>query len=146
MYSRIKSLKYVIASAVAGLLVGRFIMQPPVKIETKEVVKYVEKKEENKKKNVVIIERKNTDGSIEKRTEIKEDSKSVTDSKLDSSKQQSIKKGAGVTVGVLALKQLSTDSQLQYGMSVTVPVYGPVKLQGLGTTDKHVGIGVAIEF
>lgn len=141
-----KKYRLPIIAAVAGLLVGRFLLQPPVKTETKEVVKYVERKQEDKKKNVVIIERKNKDGSIDRRTEIKEDSKSVTDSKLESSKQQVVKKGSGVTVGVLALKDLSQSSELEYGISVTVPIHGAFKLQGLGTTGKEVGVGVAVEF
>lgn len=138
--------KYPLIAAVAGLLVGRFVLQPPAKTEVKEVIKLVEKKQEDKKKNVVITEKKNKDGSVEKRTEIKEDTKSVTDTKLDSSKQQVVKKGAGITVGVLALKDLSQSSDLEYGVSITVPVHGALKLQGLGTTGKQVGAGVALEF
>jgi hypothetical protein len=141
-----KSISIPLVAAVVGLLVGRFVLQPPVKIQTKEVVKYVERKQEDKKKNVVIVERRLKDGSVEKRTEIKEAAKSVTDSKLDSTKQQSIKKGSGVTVGVLALKDLANPSETDYGMSVTVPVHGALKIQGFGTTGKQVGIGIAVEF
>lgn len=141
-----KSLSIPLVAAVVGLLVGRFALQPPVKIQTKEVVKYVERKQEDKKKNVVIVEKRNKDGSVEKRTEIQEANKSVTDSKLDSTKQQTVKKGSGVTVGVLALKDLGAPAETEYGVSVTVPVHGALKLQGFGTTGKQVGIGIAVEF
>ncbi len=146
MPSSLDKLKYPLIAAVAGLLVGRFVMQPPVKTEIKEVVKLVEKKQEDKKKNVVIVERKNKDGSVETRTEIKEDTKSVTDTRVDSSKYAKTQKGSGVTVGVLAIKDLSISQELDYGISVTVPVWGALKLQGLGTTGKQVGLGVALEF
>lgn len=141
-----KKYRLPIIAAIAGLLAGRFLLQAPVKTETKEVVKYVEKKQEDKKKNIVIVKRQNKDGSIETRTEIKEDTKTRTDSKLDSSKSVATKTGSGVTVGVLALKDLSRASELDYGLSVTVPIHGAVKLQAIGTTGKTVGAGVAIEF
>ena len=137
-------LNYVIVGAIA-LLVGRFVLQP--KPKTIEVVKYVEKKEETKKtkKTTKTRERKNPDGSSQTETEVVEDSTSNSTSVIASEKTKSTSKG--VSVGILALKDLDRFSdKLEYGAVVSVPVLGSLSVIGSADTTKRVGLGLALEF
>jgi len=137
-------LNYVIVGAIA-LLVGRFVLQP--KPKTIEVVKYVEKKEETKKtkKTTKTRERKNPDGSSQTETEVVEDSTSNSSSTIASEKTKTISKG--VSVGILALKDLDRFSdKLEYGAVVSVPVLGSLSVIGSADTTKRVGLGLALEF
>ena len=141
-----KYLNYAIVGVVA-LLVGRFILQP--KQEVKEIVKYVEKKEEVKKtkKVVKIKEEKKPDGTTSSETTITEDSNTETSSSVSSSKETSIKTGSGVSVGILALKDLDKFSEKrEYGVVVSVPVSGSLSVIGSADTTKRVGLGLALEF
>lgn len=131
--------------AVVALLAGRFILQPQPKV--KEVVKYVEKKEESKKtkKTTRTRERKNPDGSSQTETEVVEDSTSNSSSTIASEKTKVISKG--ISVGVLALKDLNKFSEkIEYGAVVSVPVFGSLSVIGSADTTKRVGLGVALEF
>ena len=137
-------LNYVIIGVVA-LLVGRFVLQP--KPKTIEVVKYVEKKEETKKtkKTTRTRERKNPDGSSQTETEIVEDSTSNSSTTIASEKSTSTSKG--VSVGILALKDLDRFSEkLEYGAVVSVPVFGSLSVMGSADTTKRIGLGLALEF
>jgi hypothetical protein len=139
-----KYLNYVIVGAIA-LLVGRFVLQP--KPKTIEVVKYVEKKEETKKtkKTTRTRERKNPDGSSQTETEIVEDSTSNSSSTIASEKSTSTSRG--ISVGILALKDLDRFSEkLEYGAVVSVPVFGSLSIIGSADTTKRVGLGLALEF
>lgn len=139
-----KYLNYVIIGVVA-LLVGRFVLQP--KPKTIEVVKYVEKKEETKKtkKTTRTRERKNPDGSSQTETEIVEDSTSNSSTTIASEKSTSTSKG--VSVGILALKDLDRFSEkLEYGAVVSVPVFGSLSVMGSADTTKRIGLGLALEF
>ena len=131
--------------AIIALLVGRFVLQPKPKI--KEVVKYVEKKEETKKtkKTTRTRETKNPDGSSQTETEVVEDSTSNSSSTIASEKSKVISKG--VSVGILALKDLDRFSEkLEYGAVVSVPVFGSLSVIGSADTTKRVGLGIALEF
>lgn len=137
-------LNYAIIGVVA-LLVGRFVLQP--KPKTIEVVKYVEKKKETKKtkKTTRTKERKNPDGSSQTEIEVIEDSTSNSSSTTASEKSKVISKG--VSVGVLALKDLDRFSEkLQYGAVVSVPVFGSLSVIGSADTTKRIGLGLALEF
>lgn len=137
-------LNYVIVGAIA-LLVGRFVLQP--KPKTIEVVKYVEKKEETKKtkKTTKTRERKNPDGSSQTETEVVEDSTSNSTTTIASEKSTSTSRG--ISVGILALKDLDRFSEkLEYGAVVSVPVFGSLSVIGSADTTKRVGLGVALEF
>jgi hypothetical protein len=146
--------KYLAYGAMVGLLVGGFLGKSQQKVQTKEVVKYVdkivEKRVQSKDTDVVVVEKRLKDGTVEKRTEVKEHTNSVTDTKeeksIDSISSKTSVKGSGVTLGVLGITDLNLSHKLEYGLTVTVPVAGAVKVQALGTTDKKVGLGVAIEF
>ncbi len=137
-------LNYAIVGVIA-LLVGRFVLQPKPKV--KEVVKYLEKKEETKKtkKTTRTRERKNPDGSSQTETEIVEDSTSNSTTTIASEKTTSTSKG--VSVGVLALKDLDRFSEkLEYGAVVSVPVFGSLSVIGSADTTKRIGLGLALEF
>ena len=139
-----KYLNYVIIGVVA-LLVGRFVLQP--KPKTIEVVKYVEKKEETKKtkKTTRTRERKNPDGSSQTEIEVVEDSTSNSSTTIASEKSTSTSKG--VSVGILALKDLGRFSEkLEYGAVVSVPVFGSLSVMGSADTTKRIGLGLALEF
>ena len=137
---------------IAALIVGAFLAGKylfPPKPETKEVVKIVEveKKVQVKDKNVRIVKTQKKDGSVVTETVIDEHSKSTVDSsvKIDSSKV--VKSTAKITLGVLAIKQADDFAEAtQFGATITVPVLGNIKAQVLGTTDKKVGLGLALEF
>ena len=47
---------------------------------------------------------------------------------------------------MLAIKELSLDNNIEYGIVISAPIYGSLKVQALGTTDKKIGIGLGIEF
>lgn len=141
--------------AIAGILVGRYVIQPKSEIRTKEVIKYVEvfkeKKEEKKNVKTIITEKINKDGSKETKTEIVDTSVTTTktnkDTKLDSSKETVIKKGNGVTLGLLAIADTGhITNRPEYGATIAVPVFGSLSAQGLVTTDKKIGVGLAISF
>lgn len=139
-----KYLNYILV-AVGALLIGRFILQPKPKV--KEVVKYVEKKEEAKKTRKVtrIQERKNPDGSSSKDTEVVEDSSSSSTSTISSEKTKVISRG--ISVGVLALKDLDRFSNRpEFGAVLSVPVFGSLSLIGSADTTKRIGLGIALEF
>ena len=139
-----KYLNYVIIGVVA-LLVGRFVLQP--KPKTIEVVKYVEKKEETKKtkKTTRTRERKNPDGSSQTEIEVVEDSTSNSSTTIASEKSTSTSRG--ISVGILALKDLDRFSEkLEYGAVVSVPVFGSLSVMGSADTTKRIGLGLALEF
>lgn len=131
--------------AIIALLVGRFVLQPKQKV--KEKIVYVEKKEETKKtkKTTRTRERKNPDGSSQTETEIVEDSTSNSSSTIASEKTKVISKG--ISVGVLALKDLDRFSnKTEFGAMVSVPVMGSLSVVGTADTTKRVGLGIALEF
>lgn len=137
-------LNYVIVGVIA-LVIGRFVLQP--KPKTIEVVRYVEKKEETKKTKKITKtkERKNPDGSSQTEVEIVEDSTSNSSTTIASEKSTSTSKG--VSVGILALKDLDKFSEkLEYGAIVSVPVLGSLSIIGSADTTKRVGLGLALEF
>lgn len=143
-------MKIYIYSALACLLsflAGKYLFSPvpEVKERVKTVVveKYVEKR--NVVKNTKVTEK--PDGT--KITEVTESDKSVI---VDNTKSQSERKtevkGTGkLTLGLLAIKDAGNFSRnMEYGATVSVPVFGNLKAQGLVTTDKRVGLGVGLEF
>jgi len=137
--------------AIAGILIGRYVIQPKSEVKTKEVIKYVEvykeKKEEKKKIKVVVVQ--NPDGTTTTTTTDDSTTTTVSDGsiKIDSSKETVAKKGSGLTLGALAIADASNFSnKIEYGVTAAVPVFGSLKAQALVTTDKRVGLGLAIEF
>lgn len=137
--------------AISCLLIGRYVLQP--KQQVKEVVKVVEvekrvkeEKKRSRKETKVVVK---PDGSKETTTVITED----TDTKETGSKESKVdktlvaKKGSGITLGVMALKQLDRFSDKpEFGVLTAVPVFGSISVVGTADTTKRVGLGLAMEF
>lgn len=147
--------KIALIAGIVCLLIGRYAFQPKVKTEIKETVRYVEvfKEVKDEKKNVktVIVEKINKDGSKETRTEISDNSetKTETNKKIDfeSEKKKTVTKGSGVSLALLAIKDVTNlSSGLEYGVVVSAPVFGSVSTTALVTTEKQVGLGLGITF
>jgi hypothetical protein len=152
---QIKKYALVLVALIIGVFAGKYVFKPKPEIKTKEVVKIVEvfkeKKTEDKKVKTTITEKTDKDGNTIKETVITEDTKTDTitnrDSKLDSNKQTVVKSGHKLTLGVLGIMDTERISNRpEYGVTVGVPLFGTISLQGLATTDKKIGLGVAISF
>lgn len=153
--SKLKQYGLIGVVAILGILVGRYILQPKSKVETKEVVKYIEvfkeKKEEKKNVKTVITEKINKDGTKEITTVITDNSTSNSqtnkDSKLESDKTKIVKNGIGLSLSLLAIKDIPNPSRaISYGAVISVPIVGNLNATGMVTTEKQVGIGLGITF
>lgn len=146
----LQKLKIPVIVGIICLLVGRYVLTP--KQEVKEVIKIVEVekkvKEEKKKVKTKIKETVATDGSRTTETTIDEDSGSrettSTERRTDSSTVT--KTGSGLTLGVLAIKDIDNFSNTEYGITAAIPLIGNLKVVGLATTGKQVGLGLGLEF
>jgi hypothetical protein len=146
-----KQIAYYIGIAIAGILIGRYVIQP--KQEVKEIVKVVEVeknvKEEKKKTKTVIKETTKPDGSKETTTVVTEDSatKETGTKETKSDKTSVAKTGSGITIGLLAIKDAATFSQkTEAGILTTIPIFGSLSLAATADTTKRVGLGLAVEF
>lgn len=137
--------------AISCLLIGRYVIQP--KQQVKEVVKLVEVekrvKEEKKKTRTETREVTKPDGSKETTTVVTEDTATretgSKETKLDKTLVAS--SGKGVTIGLVALKQLDRFSDKpEFGVLTAVPVFGNISVVGTADTTKRVGLGLALEF
>jgi hypothetical protein len=146
----LQNLKLPIIVGIISLLVGRYVLTP--KQEVKTVVKIVEVeknvKEEKKKVKTKIKETVTKDGTRTTETTIDEDSGSrettSTERRIDSKTVS--KTGSGLTLGLLAIKDTDDFSATEYGATVAVPLIGSLKVIGLATTGKQVGLGLGLEF
>jgi hypothetical protein len=143
-------LNYIIIG-VAALLAGRYILQP--RQQVKEVIKVVEVerrvKEERKKTRTETKEIIKPDGSKETTTVVTEDlsSKETGSRETIAKKSTETKKGGGITLGVLALKDLDRFSnKTEIGMLVSVPLFSRISLIGSVDTTKRIGMGFSLEF
>jgi hypothetical protein len=141
--------------AIAGILIGRYVIQPKTTVQTKEVVKYVEvfkeKKEEKKNVKTIIKEKTNVDGSKETTTEITDNTTTIDqtnrDTKLESEKTKVVTTGSGLTLSLLAIKDIPNPNKaIAYGAVISVPIFGRLNATGLVTTDKQVGLGLGLSF
>jgi len=143
------NLKYVSVSLVIGLLIGRFLLQqkPQVieKIKTVEIEKVV--KVEDKKKREVRKEITKPDGTKEVTVTIDENTNTREDKdRTLVVKSDKITKGSGITLGMLAIKDSANLSgKTEYGLNALVPIYGAVKLQVMGTSDKRIAVGFGVD-
>lgn len=147
MGGKMKLYLYAGVACLLSFLAGKYLFppSPEIKERVKTVVveKYVEKR--NIVKNTKVTEK--PDGT--KVTETTESDRSVIvdNTKSQSEKKVEVKGSAKLTLGLLAIKQVDDFGKpFEYGATVSVPVFGNVKAQGLVTTDKRVGLGLALEF
>jgi len=137
--------------AIISLFVGRYVLQQKPKVQIKEVIKYVEKKQEttNKKKKITKRETKNPDGSSTTETTITEDSSSSTNTSIASSKEteKTISSSKKMSFGVLAVTDIDKfRKKPDIGILVTVPLIGNLSVAATGDSSKRVGIGLSLEF
>lgn len=152
--SNLKKVLLSIGFVGIGVLIGRYIIKPQTKTKIKEVVKYVEiykeKKEEKKNKKTTVTEVVRPDGTKETSTVIVENDVTTTESNRRSEGKTSIKtkieSGAKITLGMLALKDVDSNGQIYYGVTGYFPIVGNLSVTGLVTTEKQVGIGLALSF
>ena len=133
--------------ALSSFAAGKYLFPP--KAEVKEVVKYVqvEKKEEKKNKVIVKKEVKKPDGTVITDTTETEYTQTNTDTSTKIDSQKIAKSASKITLGVLALKNVEKFSdKTEFAATVTVPLFGAVRAQAIGTTDKKVGLGLALDF
>lgn len=126
--------------AIVALLVGRYVLQP----KPKEVVKWKEKivKVEEKKKTITSRKTKKPDGTVITDTKVSEDTNVVTNTTSSGSKTT----GSGITFGLLATKTIGNFSKTNAEAIVVAPFFGNLKVVGSITTQKQVGVGLALEF
>jgi hypothetical protein len=138
--------------AMSCLLVGRYVLQPKATVQIKEVIKYVEKKQvkENKQKTTKVTQTTKKDGTVVKEVTVVENTNKNTNSNTKLDKTAEVKKttGSGITLGVLAVKDLdsSLSDKPEVGVLAIVPIFGRLSLAGTLDTGKRVGVGLAVEF
>lgn len=141
--------KTTIIVAISCLLVGRYVLTPKPKVITKEVIRVVEveKKTVDTKKKKVTKETKGKDGTVVTETTETEDTKVEVDksTKIDSSKVTKVS-GTSITLGLVAQKTLGDLSKTEYGVVTAVPLIGNLRVLGTASTDKKVGLGLALDF
>jgi hypothetical protein len=116
---------------------------------TKEVVKIVEveKKTVDTKKKKVTKETKGKDGTVVVETTETEDTKVATNKSTNTESSKSSKIGGpAITLGLVAQKALDDFARTDYGVVAAVPLIGNLKVLGTASTDKKVGLGLAIDF
>lgn len=133
--------------AIIAFLAGKYLFppKPEVKEKVKTVVveKYIEKR--NVVKNTKVTEK--PDGTKVTETIEKDNSVIVDNTSSKSEKKVETKTGSKLTLGMLYIKDASDfSSPANFGATISVPVFGNLKAQGLVTTDKRVGVGVAFDF
>jgi hypothetical protein len=122
--------------AIVALLVGRYVLQP----KPKEVVKWKEKVVTQTQVKIVTRTVQKPDGTIIIDERIDENSSSKTE------RSGSKKTGSGITLGLLAIKDLDNFQQTNAEAIVVVPFFGNLKIVGSVDTTKQVGLGLALEF
>ena len=139
--------KNILVISICSFLAGYLLVSPKEKI--KEVTKYVTVEVEKKqtKKTTRIKETTGTDGSTIKDTTIVEDSTSETSRNTSFSSERSKDRSKGVSLGLLALKDIDRFSEKTHiGAVVSVPIIGKVSLIGSLDSTQRVGLGVSLEF
>ncbi len=139
--------KNILVVSICSFLAGYLLVSPKEKI--KEVTKYVTVEVEKKqtKKTTRIKETTGTDGSTIKDTTIVEDSTSETSRNTSFSSERSKDRSKGVSLGLLALKDIDRFSEKTHiGAVVSVPIIGKVSLIGSLDSTQRVGLGVSLEF
>lgn len=152
---RDKRVRYGIAGLILiglGIGIGRFSKPAEVitEIKEKEVIKYVEKKDE--KKNVRVIKKKVTspDGSVTE-IEVMEDNSSShshvsNTSYKESDIKQTVKNTSGLTLSALVLARDMNVNEFEYGIAVSKRVFSNVSVGVIVTEKRAVGLTVGLEF
>lgn len=141
-------------SAVIAFAVGFSVAMysVPDKVVTKTQTQFVERAvvetQQQKNKTYIITERKRPDGTVTKRTEIKDKSQIVSESQKDTH-------AASITETVTTnhrddwkLRALSAvkSREVVYGAGLEWRLLGPLWVGGWGLTDKTIGLSFGLSF
>jgi hypothetical protein len=150
-----KNIKFIwfgIALISIGVGIGRFSKPTKIitKVEKKEVIKYVEKKQENKnvritkkktiKKDGEVIEEEVTEDKSETNTEI-----SAT-SKKESKKEEKTINNAGITLSALVLARDLSVNEYEFGVGFSKRVFSNISLGIIATEKRAVGLTIGLDF
>lgn len=134
------------------LFIGRYVISN-TKVVTKEVIKYVEKKEtsatKKERKRVRTIVTTNPNGTTVTETSSDESSDTSTSSSSSTSLDQTTitSKGPTMSLGVLAIKDAQNFSKkTEFGIVASVPLIGNISAISMLDTTKRVGLGLSLEF
>jgi hypothetical protein len=135
-----------------GVGIGRFSKPTEVvtEIKEKEVIRYVENKDE--KKNVKIIKKKitNVDGSSTEIETIEDTSSSHSHVSLSKDTQkefkQTTKNNIGLTISALVLARDLTVNEHEYGVSVSKRIFSNISVGAIVTEKRAVGLTIGLEF
>jgi hypothetical protein len=137
---------------IVGLIIlavgvaGGYAMTP-TKIEVREkiVEKKVESTEKKRDRELVKVQIKRPDGTVETRTELKDKTEQKTDSTTENSKESEkiVSKGTGLGVQFFVRGPLN---EPVYGAGVYKKILGPVSIGVFGFTDKAWGLSAGLEF
>ena len=135
-----------------GFGIGKYSQPAKVitKTETKEVVKFVEKKEE--RKNVVVITDKVTkpDGTVIEHTETKDKTEINTDTNINIAKDTKTEstqiRDSGLSIQALAITKLDDFNNREYGVLVKKRIVGNISASALATHKGTIGIAVGLDF
>ena len=132
--------------AVLAFLAGKYLFPP--KPEIKETAKTVTVEKIVERRNVEKTTRvtEKPDGTKVTETTEKDRSIIVDNSSSKSQTKTEIKGSAKITLGLLAIKNVEHFRDTDFAATVTVPLFGNLKAQALGTTNKQIGLGLALEF
>lgn len=135
-----------------GFGIGKFSQPAKVitKVETKEVIKIVENKQE--RKNVVVVSDKTTkpDGTVIEHTKTEDKTETDTKTVVDSSKQTKIEstqiRDSGLSIQALAITKLDDFNNREYGVLVKKRIVGNISASALATHKGTFGIAVGLDF
>lgn len=153
--------KYKILGVALLLLVayalGKYT-QPAIvvtKVETHEVIKYVEKETKTKQNNkdIVIVETRYPDGTVKKETHIVDKGTVVIDKSKEGSSEKdsssttvvSYNKPQWKAAALLGITDYSLDNRV-YGLEVERRILGPIFVGAWGLTNKTIGVSAGLEF
>lgn len=139
---------------VAAFAFGRFSAPEKIKIETKivEVERKTSESETDRHKESTTTEVTRPDGTKEKTTTTTEDTNRKSASTDDTNKNTEItkevtKSGSPVTIQALAAVNVtSLAAPIDYGMSISRPLLGPITVGIFGFSSGKVGFGIGLTF
>ena len=134
---------------IVSFYIGRFSKPAQVITETKEVVKTVTVKDENKNKVVYKEKIVYKDGTSKETEVTKEESSSKESSASESSKtaETKVTRDTGLSLAALAIVDSSDlKGHKDYGLHVQKRIVGNITIGAIATTDKKVGVSIGMEF
>jgi hypothetical protein len=148
----IKSINKTIIILAIGAGIGYFSKPAKVvtKIKEKEVIRYVEKKKENKDIIVTEIKTVDKDGNVRVETTVQDRSRTESSSDSSSSRQSSSSKTVSnkldLSIHVVSLFRDISMQDVEYGIYVRKRVIGNISFGVLGTENKTFGLSIGMDF